>query len=69
MVTAYSYDFVTRALGHGLASIGGKANSKPSLFTYPVMSLQNARQRNIEIKPLIANCAHLKDHKKEQHAN
>ena len=45
---------------------------KPSAFTigtYPVVSLQNAHQRNIEIKRLIANGANLKDHKKEQHAN
>jgi hypothetical protein len=40
-----------------------------TIGTYPVMSLQNAHQRNIEIKRLIANGANLKDHKKEQHAN
>ena len=40
-----------------------------TIGTYPVMSLQNARQRNIEIKRLIADGVNPKDHKKEQQAS
>ena len=40
-----------------------------TIGTYPVMSLQNARQRNIEIKRLIADGVNPKEHKKEQQAN
>ena len=40
-----------------------------TIGTYPVMILQNARQRNIDIKRLIADGVNPKDHKKEQHAN
>ena len=40
-----------------------------TIGTYPVMSLQDARQRNIEIKRLIANGVNPKDHKKAQQAS
>ncbi|WP_350656499.1 integrase arm-type DNA-binding domain-containing protein [Psychrobacter sp. S1-30-MNA-CIBAN-0213] len=39
-----------------------------TIGTYPVMSLQDARQRNIEVKRLIADGINPKDHKKEQQA-
>ncbi len=39
-----------------------------TIGTYPVMSLQDARQRNIEVKRLIADGVNPKDHKKEQQA-
>ena len=40
-----------------------------TIGTYPVMSLQDARQRNIEIKRLIKDGVNPKDHKKEQQAS
>jgi len=40
-----------------------------TIGTYPIMSLQDARQRNIEIKRLIADGVNPKDHKKEQQAS
>ena len=40
-----------------------------TIGTYPVMSLQNARQRNIEIKRLIADGINPKDDKKRQQSD
>ena len=40
-----------------------------TIGTYPVMGVQDARQRNIEIKRLIADGINPKEHKKEQQAS